>query len=108
MFHDSPPSQFKKPFVRAKMSVVNRYHVMTRTLNRRTLKHHLKFVLSILVGFSYSVLKVRNIRAFPGKLQEGIGLITGVIFIIPSVVLNLFSFAFGSGTRRALKERNVK
>ena len=45
IFHDSPPSQFKKPFVRAKMSVVNRYHVMTRTLNRRTLKHHLKFVL---------------------------------------------------------------
>jgi len=49
IFHDSRPSVFKKPFIRAKMSVVNRYHVMTKSLGRRTLKHHLKFILSISV-----------------------------------------------------------
>ena len=31
MYHDTGPSRFKAPYVRARMSVANRYHVMTRS-----------------------------------------------------------------------------
>jgi len=88
-FHDSQPSRFKRPYLMGKMSVVNRYYVMTKTLGRVSLRHHLKFIA--LIGFAIvfpirSIHDVNDVRAWLGGL---LGILVGLVAITPRVVARL-------------------
>lgn len=88
-YHDYRESRFKKPFNKTRMSIVNRYYVMTETLNRRTLKHHFKFLVLITVS---QVIQLAHINS-PGSLmtsfKECLGAIVGLVEIIPAAFINL-------------------
>ena len=82
VFHDSQPSQFKSPRIRARMTVQNRYHVMTRTLGRRTIGHHLKFIASLIVPQLVSLREVNGLSKLRAWLQSLQGTIVGLCGIV--------------------------
>lgn len=84
VFHDSQPSQFKSPGIRARMTVQNRYYVMTRTLGRRTIVHHLKFVASLVVPQLLSLRDVNGLGKLGAWLQSLQGTIAGLCGIVGS------------------------
>jgi GT2 family glycosyltransferase len=84
VFHDSQPSVFKRPYVRARMIVHNRYYVMTVTLGRRTLGHHARFLLSLAVPQLVSLRDVRRPSDFKIWVQSLSGTISGLFGLVAS------------------------
>lgn len=78
MFHDTRPSRFKAPYRRAKMSVTNRYYVMTCTLARRTWSYHVRFVLSALVDRVNGMRSVRTIHDLRDYVLGVAGTVVGL------------------------------
>ncbi len=88
-FHDSQPSRFKRPYIIAKMSVVNRYHVMTETLGRCSPRHHLKFLA--LAGFSVlaPLRQAHSVRDLDDWVRSTGGIAAGLLSISPSAIARL-------------------
>jgi glycogen synthase len=82
VFHDSQPSHFKSPRIRARMTVQNRYYVMTRTLGRRTIGHHLKFIASLIVPQLVSLRDVHGLSQLGLWLQSLQGTVVGLCGIV--------------------------
>jgi GT2 family glycosyltransferase len=78
MFHDTQPSRFKRPYTRARMVTINRYHVMTATLGRTSPSHHVKFLASLVVPLLASLISIRSPRAAADWILSCGGLITGL------------------------------
>lgn len=81
MYHDSQPSTFKAPYARAKMIVENRYHVMTRTLGRRSLRHHAKFLASLAFPIVISMKDLRSAQELYNWLLTIAGTLHGLATI---------------------------
>lgn len=79
IFHDTQPSQFKRPYLRAKMVVENRYYVMTTTLGRNTASHHFRFLASLAVNQMTSLRDVRRPRDLVQWFQTLGGTIRGLM-----------------------------
>jgi glycosyltransferase involved in cell wall biosynthesis len=79
MFHDTQPSRFKAPYVRAKMVVQNRYYVMTETLGRVSISHHTRFVASLIVPQLTSLRAVRSGRDLFDWLKSSTGIVSGLL-----------------------------
>jgi len=45
-YHNNSPSKFKQLFSKVKMGMVYRYFVMTRSLDRKELHFHVRFLIS--------------------------------------------------------------
>lgn len=84
VYHDSQPSQFKRPYVRAKMTVLNRYYVMTVTLGRKTLSHHMRFLASLVVPHITSLRSVSS----PHDVWDWLLSIGGTISGLSRIVLS--------------------
>lgn len=76
-FHDSQPSQFKQPFEVGKMSVINRYLVMTEVMERKNFTYHYKLILSILFGLFSSLRNIGSISDFWNFFLLSIGIASG-------------------------------
>jgi GT2 family glycosyltransferase len=79
IFHDSQDSVFKRPYVRAKMTVQNRYYVMTTTLGRQSLGHHARFLMSIAVAHATALRHVRTVGDAGGWLLSLGGTASGLL-----------------------------
>ena len=64
------------------MTVQNRYYVMTRTLGRRTIGHHLKFIASLIVPQLVSLREVNGLSKLRAWLQSLQGTIVGLCGIV--------------------------
>src|SRR5262245_27592417 len=82
VYHDSQPSTFKAPYIRAKMIVQNRYYVMTVTLGRRTIGHHLRFLFAIAVPQLVSLRDVRRPDDFKIWVQSLSGTLSGLFGLV--------------------------
>jgi hypothetical protein len=64
------------------MTVRNRYYVMTRTLGRTTIAHHLKFIASLIVPQLVSLRDVHGLSQLSAWLQSLQGTIAGLCEIV--------------------------
>jgi glycosyltransferase involved in cell wall biosynthesis len=93
-YHDSQPSRFKRPFLKARMAVVNRYHVMASSLKRTSLRHHVKFLaLQLMTMFFILRDSIRSRRISEAVFGIG-GTLAGCVSIIPSVCIVVWSRLF--------------
>ena len=88
-FHDSQPSQFKTPFRKARMSIENRYYVMTETMKKTSLLHHWRFLLLIVVSWFYAGFRIRSIDSLKQWFLAGMGYAVGLTQICPLVLSRL-------------------
>jgi GT2 family glycosyltransferase len=79
IYHDTGPSRFKAPYARAKMSVSNRYHVMTQSLGRRSAKMHAKFLVFHAVSWASQLARSRSLRQASNSLVELMGMMAGML-----------------------------
>lgn len=78
IYHDTQPSRFKRPYTRARMGVQNRYYVMTATLGRTSLRHHLKFLATVGMGLLFGLRGMRRPGDFADWLLALCGTIRGL------------------------------
>lgn len=78
IFHDTSPSRFKAPFTRGRMSVSNRYYVMTNSLGKRSAGMHAKFVVFHAVNWASRLPRARSLRQASELIAEGAGLAVGM------------------------------
>ena len=88
-FHDSQPSHFKTPFRKARMSIENRYYVMTETMKKTSSLHHGKFLLLIVVSWVYAGFQIRSIESLKRWVLSGMGYAVGFTQICPLVLSKL-------------------
>jgi GT2 family glycosyltransferase len=80
IFHDSQTGDHKKSFYAlARMSLVNRHHVMTRVLGRRGWRDHAKLALLESFGLATALASARGRRRFFPELA---GKLSGVWAIL--------------------------
>ena len=84
MYHDTMPSRFKKPYARAKMSVANRYYVMTRSLGRRSAAMHARFLVFLAVSWGSSLVRSRGAREIASRFAELAGMAAGLLSVAAS------------------------
>jgi GT2 family glycosyltransferase len=86
IFHDTSPSRFKAPYTRARMSVSNRYYVMTNSLGRRSLGMHAKFVVFHAVSWASQLARTRTFRQVCVSLAELAGLAAGMFHVAATML----------------------
>lgn len=85
-FHDSRHSQFKQPFNKAKMGVVNRYYVMTHSLGKKALRYRVKFLISQLMSMVLTIASIRSSIGLVSALQSVAGSCRGMISLFTSLL----------------------